>query len=1201
MTRPQLLAAVAAVSCFSTIASAEKMQFGWLWHMHQPTYYPGETLLQTQNANRYSFSVVDVHNQRVGPYTSWPKDAVQSGLSQPNLGAQVSFSGSLVQNLNNLRDNNVNGGMWNNWQASYAQAKGWTTARGNTRMDMIGFTFSHALGPLMDERDLRMQIKLHKQITTSTFGGEYSKGFFPAETAFSERMIPALLAEGFQWTLYDSIHHDRASKNYPHTNSSGLFAPNKADQINPDPATQGGAWVQLNNLWAPSKVSTASYRPAYVQHVNPDTGAISKIVGVPAARYEGNEDGRGGYGALLYQQVMDQYRQYNTDATRPMYVMLHHDGDNYGGGSEGYYHGNFQNMVNWVNNNPNYNATTTQDYLDRFPVPQNAVVHVANGSWAGADSGDVEFKKWLGDPNAAGWSPDRNSWAVLTAAKNRVYTAEDVQPVTNLSNVLTGTGNATERAWGYLVQSQSSDHWYWDGTEVWDSNVTRGANLAVAQANTVLTPAALANERTGPNVFVPQRDAYNPGEYEFGANKENADFKVWTYAYDVSGLQNVTLKFRVDGDGENPLGSTQNETFSGGAEVGTWQSLAMAVQTEGARPGNILAPAVRAQQFAATIAGQRGVLLDYYVEAVDAKGNITRSDIQHVWVGQGSGGPTPGDGFVMDGVLDSGASEIANSAGVKINVQRKGSQLYLATNDAGEGNDHFIYLARNPGAMVPANWAKTGQIAQWDAYLADENSNDYEGWFDAPPGSLAATGVNGGVLEGAVDLVADYGYIPSQVYVAMAAFANPDGGAMVLQLPASLDGDSNLNAAEYLAVPLGQGFNGVSSANYSTASNWFDGIVPSGVDSNARFLGWVPADMAVVRDTNLTLGQVNFDSVKSVTMAGTGTLTLEVSSGSAVINVAKANHAIAMPTVLNDNTSVHVGAGFVFAFTGSLNVTGGTTLTTSGPGVTEISGAVTSLPGAKIVVSSGGFRAKSDLNGLAVEIGGGEARFDVSQNLAGLTVSAGAVATVADASAISFIRTPTLAVSGKLNLADNAVVLDYTGASPAASVVAVIAAGRNGGTWNGNGIVSNYAASNPMFSIGWADASAIGMTAFLGQPVDTSTIVIRFTLAGDTDLDGAVGFADLLSLAQNYGATAGGVWSQGDVNYDGQIEFADLLAIAQNYNQNLVVNGRLVDMEIGNAAFQNDWQLLRAMVPEPGILTGVPAAGLALSRRRRSR
>jgi hypothetical protein len=229
----------------------------------------------------------------------------------------------------------------------------------------------------------------------------------------------------------------------------------------------------------------------------------------------------------------------------------------------------------------------------------------------------------------------------LTAAKNRVFTADDVAPYSSLQNIMSGGGTPTERAWHYLLQAEASDYWYWDGTEVWDSNVTRGSNLAVAQANQVLTPAALANEETPPSVFLPQREAYNPGGIEWGATPQPNDFEVWTFAYDVSGLANVSLKWRVDADGTNPLASTQNETYAGGAEVGAWTSVPM-TSSDVAPPANILSPTYRALRYGAMITGQEDVLIDYYVEATDGRNNTTRSDIQHVWVG-GAAAPPGGD------------------------------------------------------------------------------------------------------------------------------------------------------------------------------------------------------------------------------------------------------------------------------------------------------------------------------------------------------------------------------------------------------------------------------------------------------------------------------------------------------------------------------------------------------------------------------
>lgn len=158
----------------------------------------------------------------------------------------------------------------------------------------------------------------------------------------------------------------------------------------------------------------------------------------------------------------------------------------------------------------------------------------------------------------------------------------------------------------------------------------------------------------------------------------------------------------------------------------------------------------------------------------------------------------------MDGVLDADAQLVATNNGVSLWAGVKGDRLYVATNDAGEGNDHFVLLARGEQAPRPAMWAKAGQVAGWDAFLADENNNDYEGWFDAPASSLAATGPNGGVLEGVIDLSDEFGEIPTTVRIAVALYATPDGGQLLAthQVPASVNGNGNIDAAEYLVVDL---------------------------------------------------------------------------------------------------------------------------------------------------------------------------------------------------------------------------------------------------------------------------------------------------------------------------------------------------------------------------------------------------------------
>ncbi len=605
-----------------SIRQTPKVYIAFLWHMHQPIYYPYQNIVQTEQSGVFSFSLYDVHLNRTGPYTNWPRNAVQKGInaSFPHFGAQVSFSGSLIENLNNLQQAGVG---FNNWKNDWNYIKNQQTSLGNPRMDMLGFGYHHPLMGLIDYNDIRRQVQKHKQIFEQTFTGSYSKGIFPPETAFSPRIIPALVDEGFEWVLIDNIHFDRTAAGAPVGDQSGVLRPNKADVRNPDP----GDWLQLNGLWAPQPVSIQwGHQPRYVSYTDPESGETKKIIGVPASRYLGEEDGRGGFGALNYELVMSQFEEYNTDPERPILIVLHHDGDNHGGGSEGYYNHNFQNFVNWLQSQSHrFECTTIQDYLDRFPVPQDDIIHVQDGSWLGADAGDPQFKKWNGDPGnymgTPNYSPDRNSWGIMTAAKNIVETAQQINP----------GHNGTLQGWHFYLNGHASDYWYWDGTEIWDSNPVRAANQAVTNA---LPVAQSGTDLTPPAIYLPQRHPYNPGDIEWdGAGAMPSDFTVWTYVFDLSGLSNVQLKYRISNSDQVQY---DNMVYAEGPATGPWQSLAMSATSITSITDPM--PLYKAQEFAAEINDYTNVLIDYYVEATDLNGNTTKSPIQHVWVGDGSGG-----------------------------------------------------------------------------------------------------------------------------------------------------------------------------------------------------------------------------------------------------------------------------------------------------------------------------------------------------------------------------------------------------------------------------------------------------------------------------------------------------------------------------------------------------------------------------------
>ena len=880
------IAIVAACLLLSATSSAEPIYIAFQWHMHQPVYWPYESIVATEARGVYDFSLYAVHDDRAGPYTDWPIDAVEAGMSASgsvgdHFGAQVSFSGSLMENLDNLKDDGD--ANFAAWESRWITGRSYTTTLGHPRVEMVAFGHHHPIMPLIDPDIVGRQIASHRNIFCDNFGCtvDYSRGLFPPENSFGLEAIPGVLAEGVEWVLVDNIHLQRACQGYPWNTGGSVVEPNPADQINPDP----GGWVSLSGLWAPTQVSAPwSYQPHRAEYIDPATGENHRIIIVPTARYMGNEDSRGGFGALQYEAVMSQLEPYNTDPNHPILIVLHHDGDNHGGGTDSYYHSNFDNFVDWLEDNPTrFVCTTIEDYLEMFPPDSADLVHFEDGSWVGADAGDPEFHKWNADPYG-GYSSDRTSWAALVAAANRTATAEAIAPL----------DPRTREAWRTLLNGPTSCYFYWDGTDPWDSHPIRAANLATAQADPVITGGS---DTVGPSIFPPQREPYNPGGNEWGIAQQS-DFDIWTLIYDVSGVAACSLYYRLDADGMNDPATVDNETYAGGPGVGAWQGLDM-TGSDLPAPQTDPLPDYRAQYWSARIAGQEEALLDYYVAAWDSLGHRTRSIINHVYIGLAGGSPgdtvaywipqepeagdtvaiyydpvagalpdetdpvyihighsgwqdivTPdpamidlagieywkyvydipagagsvdfvftdglgnwdnnggadwhvtvsggSSGFVMDGNLDAGAWEIAAGSGMNLWAAFNGSELYVATQAASAPDDRFIFVARTPGGLRSAPWAKSGQVADWDAYLANEGVNGYTAWYDhsAPVYSTA-----GSYLEGTLNLAGEFGTIPESIWLAAGSYGTADGGPLLDQAPAG-DGDDHLEAGEYVEFPL---------------------------------------------------------------------------------------------------------------------------------------------------------------------------------------------------------------------------------------------------------------------------------------------------------------------------------------------------------------------------------------------------------------
>lgn len=690
----------------TALAQGQRTHFTYLWHLEQPIYWPDRTR-PTTGPDRYETAWTSIVQKDAGAanpqnnlreifgiddrkaiYQWRGLDAINAMRSRPGggeSGAQISYSGGLIMNVMSLGNANQLG-YSPSWANSYRTARNLTTSGGRTRADIVLFSFHHALLPLVDEATVRKEIQLYKAVYNDAWGATtapsqpMSRGFFPSEMSFSTRLIKPLADEGVAWSIVSSEKISRAFGDYPLVLGSGganTDPPNRADQIN---GTAGsGAWYRksISRGCSPVEAAPQAMTPRRARYVDPATGAVASIIVVPSSQSLSWDDG---YAPIGTQGFSDIDGRGALSSTRPPLVMLAHDGDNAWGGGFSYYLEATPNLVQSAGSQ-GFVATTVEQYLTDHPVPANDFVHVEDGPWVNADGdfGAPQFINWnwpLLNASGAidvenGWHVDARNWAVITAMQNRVETLEAIStaqgsPV-NISRVLypeTAGTTPAERAWHYFLGSLNSGYMYYGSAIDMEVKPAVACNEAARVADPALAAALNANpaaDVTPPTIWIPQRHPWNPGSINFGPQYgyrqvgNNGDFYVWTFAADVSGVQSMTLKYRIDADGQRSLSNTENETYAGGPGVGAWIDVPMTFRdfpaanvnndpeinfnfdgNNGGMPTHI------ADQYWAKINGVREKLVDYYVEAVDARGNVKRSPIQHVWVGAGV--TTPGGG-----------------------------------------------------------------------------------------------------------------------------------------------------------------------------------------------------------------------------------------------------------------------------------------------------------------------------------------------------------------------------------------------------------------------------------------------------------------------------------------------------------------------------------------------------------------------------
>lgn len=196
-----------------------------------------------------------------------------------------------------------------------------------------------------------------------------------------------------------------------------------------------------------------------------------------------------------------------------------------------------------------------------------------------------------------------------------------------------------------------------------------------------------------------------------------------------------------------------------------------------------------------------------------------------------------------------------------------------------------------------------------------------------------------------------------------------------------------------------------------------------------------------------------------------------------------------------------------------------------------------------LALRGGSFRADADLGPLDVIVGlptvdviytpPADLLIDASQKLSGLEVFGGNVTVSPGGDKV--LETDSLTIGlATLDLTNNAMQVHYDAADPFQQVRGLIFAHR---------ITSSL--DDDLHNLGYADSAD-----HVVKGLADNTVLVKYALDGDTNLDGKVDFTDLVRLARNYGRQNAN-WDDGDFNYDGTVGFDDLVKLARNYGRTL--------------------------------------------------
>ena len=200
---------------------------------------------------------------------------------------------------------------------------------------------------------------------------------------------------------------------------------------------------------------------------------------------------------------------------------------------------------------------------------------------------------------------------------------------------------------------------------------------------------------------------------------------------------------------------------------------------------------------------------------------------------------------------------------------------------------------------------------------------------------------------------------PNLSQVATISGLTPNAGSLFVEFLGQQGDTGFLNSMEIIGnVVVSQptwAING--SGDWNTAGNW-GGTIPNGVGATANLLGAITTNQVVNTDVPITVGTMVLNNKRlrssySITGAVGASLTLQVSTGGALVDVQAGTHEINLPLILASNTTFQTDTTTASLIIGDpITINSGLTLTTTGTGTVTYQSDITLQSNATMNIAS---------------------------------------------------------------------------------------------------------------------------------------------------------------------------------------------------------------------------------------------------------